>query len=180
MHSPSLPYTTAELVRDYANERPAALAWLDVAFVAAARISAVARLFARPLTSRMDQMAVRYARTALALQRLTQDIDEEPNGEQIDPTGDAVQHLMALEADTRAFVASRLSMYTAGQRMSRFAQAALRAAAAASAAADAVRDLRGAIMAHDANVCAMQHAQRVRPAVDAAQLEQDLASLTAS
>lgn len=175
-----LPFSPAQLAQACADERLPLRVRLSEPLV---RISpnwwldAVANFVSAEFT----RAAHAYAKQALVFENLAERVNNVTGGKPLDPKDSLyamlirVERRLQREADENHAVWGPAPVRP-GSRRAQIRIAALHAAEAAGAAAAAVRDLRGAMQAHDANVDAISRAKRA--CTSAAELEDQLASLS--
>lgn len=106
--------------------------------------------------------ASELASSALCLEGLAHRLDKQPVPRHVDADGVMVNQLIALEAKMAGLraMAQRWAPSDSGAGASRLRDAATALAESAEGLGQQVRELRGAVMAHDANVDALRRAGR--------------------
>ncbi len=176
MSAHALPYGPGELVRLFAQARtPLRLQLASLALRVAPGVAL--DLIGRRLVKSLDRLAVRQSAIAVSLEGLIGRVLETPEEAELD-ADDLLNGMLArFERTLRQSAVETRSIWQIAappvrSRREAIRLAALRIAVAAEAAADATRELRGAIQAHDANVSAMNRARR--PAHTADELDAHL------
>lgn len=152
-----VPFSAYDLANEYA--RAPRLSVYKRVVMKASRVG-VGALLERALTRTFDGFSRRLSERALAIHALVEEIRSgDPSDAEIDPDDDLRRKLDIVEADFASIAddVEKLSRY--GARVLA-PEAAERCKLSARAAAAEVRELKGAIQAHDANVAALRRAAR--------------------
>lgn len=173
-----LPYSPGELVRQCAAARPTLHQLVVAAFLRTAP-QLVLDMLGRSMVREIDGLALKYAQFSLEYESLAERVLNAPEELAID--GDDSLHalLYARELKVQDIAGGLRAVWGtmrpgSGRRRAAIRMAALRLADATQATAEAARNLRGAIQAHDANVAALRlarQAARQAPCSTAAQLD---------
>ncbi len=165
MTSYALPYSPGELVRQCA-QAPVPLHHKVAGLILRNAPQFMLDVIGQRLVAELDQIALRQSSMTLEFESLADRVNNAPEDKPIDD--DDVLYAMLADLEDRLRKSGDELRATwqafnpgAGRRRAAVRLAALRLADATQATIGAARNLRGAIQAHDANVCAMQQAMRV-------------------
>lgn len=168
-----VPFSAYDLANEYA--RAPRLSVYKRAVMKISRVG-VGALLERALTRTFEGFSKRLSERALAIHALVEEIRSgDPSDAEIDPEDVLRRKLDVVEADF-ASIAEDIEKFPRYGARVLAAEAAERCKLSARAGAAAVRELKGAIQAHDANVAVLRRAARF-PARTSADLDAQLSDV---